>query len=154
WFAALQTEKRIIFVILTLIVAVAAFNLVSSLVITVTGKQGDIAILRTLGSTPASIMKIFVVQGALIGLIGTAIGLLEGIVVTLNVDVLVPALEQALNTRFVPRDIYLISALPADLHGSDVLIVCVLALLLSLLATLYPSWSAARVRPAEALRYE
>lgn len=154
WFAALETEKRIIFVILTLIVAVAAFNLVSSLVITVTGKHGDIAILRTLGANPASIMKVFIVQGALIGLIGTAIGVAEGIALALNVDVIIPALEQLLHTRFVPRDIYLISTLPSDLHASDVLIVSGIALLLALVATLYPSWSAARVRPAEALRYE
>ena len=154
WFAALETEKRIIFVILTLIVAVAAFNLVSSLVITVTGKHGDIAILRTLGANPASIMKVFIVQGVLIGLIGTAIGVVEGIALALNVDSIIPALEQLLNTRFVPRDIYLISTLPSDLHLSDVLIVSGIALLLALVATLYPSWSAARVRPAQALRYE
>ena len=154
WFAALQTEKRIIFVILTLIVAVAAFNLVSSLVITVTSKHGDIAILRTLGANPASIMKVFIVQGAVIGLIGTAIGVAEGIVLALNVDVIVPAMEQILNTKFVPRDIYLISTLPSDLHAVDVILVSVIAFFLALVATLYPSWSAARVRPAEALRYE
>jgi lipoprotein-releasing system permease protein len=154
WFAAVQTEKRMMFIILTLIIAVAAFNLVSTLVMTVTDKQADIAILRTLGSSPASIMKIFMIQGALVGLFGTAIGIGLGVTVALNVDVIVPFIERLLNVQFLPRDIYLISALPSDLRWPDVWTIGSVAVVLAFLATLYPSWSAARVKPAEALRYE
>jgi len=154
WFAAVQTEKRMMFIILTLIIAVAAFNLVSTLVMTVTDKQADIAILRTLGSSPGSIMKIFMIQGALVGLIGTAIGVGGGVLVALNVDVIVPAIEGLLGVQFLPRDIYLISALPSDLRWPDVWTIGLVAVVLAFLATLYPSWRAARVRPAEALRYE
>ncbi|MDB5838647.1 MAG: lipoprotein-releasing transporter permease subunit [Herminiimonas sp.] len=154
WFAAVQTEKRMMFIILTLIIAVAAFNLVSTLVMTVTDKQADIAILRTLGSSPGSIMKIFMIQGALVGLIGTAIGVGLGVLVALNVDVIVPFIERLLGVQFLPRDIYLISALPSDLRWPDVWTIGVVAIVLAFLATLYPSWSAARVKPAEALRYE
>ena len=120
WFAAVQTEKRMMFIILTLIIAVAAFNLVSTLVMTVTDKQADIAILRTLGASPGSIMKIFMIQGALVGLLGTAIGVSLGVLVALNVDVIVPAIEHLLGVQFLPRDIYLISALPSDLRWPDV----------------------------------
>jgi lipoprotein-releasing system permease protein len=154
WFAAVQTEKRMMFIILTLIIAVAAFNLVSTLVMTVTDKQADIAILRTLGSSPGSIMKIFMIQGALVGLIGTAIGVAGGVLVALNVDVIVPFIERLLGVQFLPRDIYLISALPSDLRWPDVGTIGMVAVVLAFLATLYPSWRAARVRPAEALRYE
>ena len=154
WFAAVQTEKTMMFIILTLIIAVAAFNLVSTLVMTVTDKQADIAILRTLGSSPGSIMKIFMIQGALVGLIGTAIGVASGVLVALNVDVIVPAIEYMLGVQFLPRDIYLISALPSDLRWPDVGTIGMVAVVLAFLATLYPSWRAARVRPAEALRYE
>jgi lipoprotein-releasing system permease protein len=154
WFAAVQTEKRMMFIILTLIIAVAAFNLVSTLVMTVTDKQADIAILRTLGSSPGSIMKIFMIQGALVGLIGTAIGVAGGVLVALNVDVIVPFIERLLHVQFLPRDIYLISALPSDLRWPDVGTIGMVAVVLAFLATLYPSWRAARVRPAEALRYE
>ena len=154
WFAAVQTEKTMMFIILTLIIAVAAFNLVSTLVMTVTDKQADIAILRTLGSSPGSIMKIFMIQGALVGLIGTAIGVASGVLVALNVDVIVPAIEHVLGVQFLPRDIYLISALPSDLRWNDVSTIGMVAVVLAFLATLYPSWRAARVRPAEALRYE
>ena len=154
WFAAVQTEKRMMFIILTLIIAVAAFNLVSTLVMTVTDKQADIAILRTLGSSPGSIMKIFMIQGALVGLIGTAIGVGGGVLVALNVDVIVPFIERLLGVQFLPRDIYLISALPSDLRWPDVGTIGMVAVVLAFLATLYPSWRAARVRPAEALRYE
>jgi lipoprotein-releasing system permease protein len=154
WFAAVQTEKRMMFIILTLIIAVAAFNLVSTLVMTVTDKQADIAILRTLGSSPGSIMKIFMIQGALVGLIGTAIGVGAGVLVALNVDVIVPFIEHLLGVQFLPRDIYLISALPSDLRWHDVSTIGIVAVVLAFLATLYPSWRAARVRPAEALRYE
>jgi lipoprotein-releasing system permease protein len=154
WFAAVQTEKRMMFIILTLIIAVAAFNLVSTLVMTVTEKQADIAILRTLGASPTSIMKIFIIQGALVGLIGTAIGVSLGVLVAVNIDVIVPFIESVLGFQFLPRDIYLISALPSDLRWPDVGRIAGIALLLAFLATLYPSWRAARVRPAEALRYE
>ncbi|RYF00250.1 MAG: lipoprotein-releasing ABC transporter permease subunit [Oxalobacteraceae bacterium] len=154
WFAAVQTEKRMMFIILTLIIAVAAFNLVSTLVMTVTDKQADIAILRTLGSSPGSIMKIFMIQGALVGLIGTGIGVAGGVLVALNVDVIVPFIERLLGVQFLPRDIYLISALPSDLRWPDVGTIGMVAVVLAFLATLYPSWRAARVRPAEALRYE
>jgi lipoprotein-releasing system permease protein len=154
WFAAVQTEKRMMFIILTLIIAVAAFNLVSTLVMTVTDKQADIAILRTLGASPASIMKIFIIQGALVGLLGTAIGVGLGVLVALNIDVIVPFIEGMLGVQFLPKDIYLITALPSDLRWPDVWTIGGLAVVLAFLATLYPSWRAANVRPAEALRYE
>ncbi|HTS53049.1 MAG TPA: lipoprotein-releasing ABC transporter permease subunit [Burkholderiales bacterium] len=154
FFRAVQIEKNVMFIILTLIVAVAAFNLVSTLVMAVTDKQPDIAILRTLGATPASIMKIFVVQGSLIGVIGTAIGVVGGIAIALNVDVVVPAIERLFRVQFLAKDVYYISELPSDLQLRDVVTVGVMSLLLSLLATLYPSWRASRVNPAEALRYE
>jgi len=154
WFAAVQTEKRMMFIILTLIIAVAAFNLVSTLVMTVTDKQADIAILRTLGASPRSVMKIFMIQGALVGLLGTAIGVALGVLVALNVDVIVPVIERLLGVQFLPKDIYLISSLPSDLRWPDVYTIGGVAVVLAFLATLYPSWRAARVRPAEALRYE
>ncbi len=154
WFAAVQVEKRMMFIILTLIVAVAAFNLVSTLVMTVTDKRADIAILRTLGASPGSIMGIFVVQGAMVGVIGTLAGLLLGLGVAFNVDVIVPAIEQALGASFLPKDIYLISRMPSDPQRSDIVPVAVIALVLAFVATLYPSWRASRVNPAEALRYE
>ncbi len=154
WFAAVKTEKRMMFIILTLIIAVAAFNLVSTLVMTVTDKQSDIAILRTLGASPRSIMKIFMIQGALVGLIGTAFGVGLGVLVAGNVDVIVPFIEHLFGIQFLPRDIYLISALPSDLRWPDVGAIGGVAVILAFLATLYPSWWAARVKPAEALRYE
>lgn len=154
WFAAVQTEKRMMFIILTLIIAVAAFNLVSTLVMTVTDKQADIAILRTLGASPSSIMAIFIVQGALVGLLGTAAGVLLGVLIALNVDVIVPFIEQLAGVQFLPKDIYLISNMPSDLRWPDVGTIGTIAVILAFLATLYPSWRAARVRPAEALRYE
>ncbi|MCM0045224.1 MAG: lipoprotein-releasing ABC transporter permease subunit [Burkholderiaceae bacterium] len=154
WFAAVQTEKRMMFIILTLIIAVAAFNLVSTLVMTVTDKQADIAILRTLGASPVSVMKIFIIQGALVGLIGTAIGVSLGVLVALNIDVIVPFIEGLFGVQFLPSDIYLISSLPSDLRWPDVSRIGGMAIILAFLATLYPSWRAARVRPAEALRYE
>jgi lipoprotein-releasing system permease protein len=154
WFAAVQLEKRMMFIILTLIVAVAAFNLVSTLVMTVTDKRADIAILRTLGASPGSIMGIFVVQGAAVGVIGTSAGLLLGLGIALNIDVIVPALEQALNASFLPKDIYLISKMPSDPQKDDVIPVALISLVLSFVATIYPSWRASRVNPAEALRYE
>ncbi|HMS07328.1 MAG TPA: lipoprotein-releasing ABC transporter permease subunit [Burkholderiaceae bacterium] len=154
WFAAVQLEKRMMFIILTLIVAVAAFNLVSTLVMTVTDKRADIAILRTLGASPRSIMGIFVVQGAMVGVIGTLAGLLLGLGVAYNIDVIVPAIESALRADFLPKDIYLISRMPSDPQMGDILPVALISLLLAFAATLYPSWHASRVNPAEALRYE
>jgi lipoprotein-releasing system permease protein len=154
WFAAVQVEKRMMFIILTLIVAVAAFNLVSTLVMTVTDKRADIAILRTLGASPASIMGIFVVQGAMVGVLGTLAGLVLGLGVAFNIDVIVPALEQLFHASFLPKDIYLISRMPSDPQQSDIVPVAVISLLMAFVATLYPSWRASRVNPAEALRYE
>jgi lipoprotein-releasing system permease protein len=154
WFAAVQLEKRMMFIILTLIVAVAAFNLVSTLVMSVQDKRADIAILRTLGATPASIMKIFVVQGAMVGVIGTLGGLVLGLLVACNIDVIVPALERLFNARFLPAEVYLINKMPSDPRASDIVPIGVISLVLSFLATLYPSWRASRVNPAEALRYE
>jgi lipoprotein-releasing system permease protein len=154
WFAAVQVEKRMMFIILTLIVAVAAFNLVSTLVMTVTDKRADIAILRTLGASPGSIMGIFVVQGAMVGVIGTLAGLALGLGVAFNIDVIVPALEQLLGATFLPKDIYLISRMPSDPQQADILPVAVIALVMAFVATLYPSWRASQVNPAEALRYE
>jgi len=154
WFAAVQLEKRMMFIILTLIVAVAAFNLVSTLVMTVTDKRADIAILRTLGASPASIMGIFVVQGALVGVIGTLAGLALGLGVAFNIDVIVPALENLLQASFLPRDIYLISRMPSEPQQADILPITLISLALAFVATLYPSWRASRINPAEALRYE
>jgi lipoprotein-releasing system permease protein len=154
YFRAIQIEKRMMFIILTLIIAVAAFNLVSTLVMVVTDKHPDIAILRTLGASPASIMKIFMVQGTLIGVIGTALGVFLGIVLSLNIDVVVPAIERAFNFQILSREVYYISELPSQLNWTDVWTVAGVALALAFLATLYPSWRAARVNPAEALRYE
>ncbi|WP_024539196.1 lipoprotein-releasing ABC transporter permease subunit [Comamonas badia] len=154
WFAAVQVEKRMMFIILTLIVAVAAFNLVSTLVMSVQDKRADIAILRTLGASPASIMGVFVVQGAMVGVIGTLAGLLLGLLVAFNIDVIVPAIEHLLGVTFLPRDIYLISRMPSDPQESDIVPIAIISLLLAFAATLYPSWRASRVNPAQALRYE
>ncbi|MBN9477986.1 MAG: lipoprotein-releasing ABC transporter permease subunit [Burkholderiales bacterium] len=154
WFAAVQTEKRMMFLILALIIAVAAFNLLSSLVMAVNDKQADIAILRTLGATPAEIARIFVVQGALIGVIGTLLGVAGGTLIAYNIDVIVPAIEHALGIQFLPRDIYLITELPSDPRLSDIVTIGVTSLVLSFLATLYPSWRASRLQPAEVLRHD
>ena len=154
WFAAVQVEKRMMFIILTLIVAVAAFNLVTTLVMTVTDKRADIAILRTLGASPKSIMGVFVVQGALVGVIGTLAGLALGLLIACNIDVIVPAIERALHTSFLPKDIYLISRMPSEPQSADIVPITVISLILAFVATLYPSWRASRVNPAEALRYE
>ncbi len=154
WFSAVQLEKRLMFIILTLIVAVAAFNLVSTLVMTVTDKRADIAILRTLGATPRSIMGIFMVQGALSGVIGTLAGVAFGLLVSFNIGTIVPFIERLLNTSFLPGSIYLISRMPSDPQWADILPITVISLVLAFLATLYPSWRASRVQPAEALRYE
>ena len=154
WFDAVQLEKRLMFIILTLIVAVAAFNLVSTLVMTVTDKRADIAILRTLGASPRSIMAIFMVQGATAGVLGTAAGVGLGLAVAFNVDTLVPALERLLSTSFLPGSIYVISRMPSDPQWADILPIGLISLLLAFLATIYPSWRASRVQPAQALRYE
>ncbi len=154
WFDAVQIEKRMMAIILTLIVAVAAFNLVSTLVMTVTDKRADIAILRTLGASPRSVMGIFVVQGATAGIIGTAAGVALGLGVAFNIDVIVPAIEHALGVSFLPGSIYLISRMPSDPQMGDVVPIATVSLALAFLATLYPSWRASRVNPAQALRYE
>ena len=154
WFAAVQTEKRMMFLILTLIVAVAAFNLLSSLVMAVKDKQSDIAILRTLGASPGEIARIFLVQGSLIGVIGTLAGVLGGALIAYNVDVIVPAIEGLLGVQFLPQQIYFISEMPSNPQISDMVVIGVTSLLLSLLATLYPSWRASRLQPAEVLRHD
>ncbi|PTB19787.1 lipoprotein-releasing system transmembrane subunit LolC [Trinickia symbiotica] len=154
WFSAVKIEKRMMFIILTLIIAVAAFNLVSSLVMTVTNKQADIAILRTLGAQPGSIMKIFVVQGMTIGFVGTATGVALGTLIAWSIPWLVPMIEHLLGVQFLPPSVYFISELPSELVPGDVIRIGVIAFVLSTLATLYPSWRGAKVRPAEALRYE
>lgn len=154
YFRAVQIEKKMMFIILSLIVAVAAFNIVSTLVMAVTDKQADIAILRTLGASPASIMKIFIVQGALIGLIGSVLGVGGGVLLSLNIDTVVPFIERLLGMHFLSKEVYFISELPSDLQRDDVLIVACFSFIISLLATLYPSWRASRTQPAEALRYE
>ncbi len=154
WFAAVQTEKRMMFLILALIVAVAAFNLLSSLVMAVKDKQSDIAILRSFGSTPGEIARIFLVQGALIGLIGTLLGVTGGMAIAFNIDVIVPAIERIVGTQFLPREIYFISSLPSDPRMSDIISIGVTSLVMSLVATLYPSWRASRLQPAQVLRHD
>ena len=154
FFRAVKTEKRVMFIILTLIVAVAAFNIVSTLVMVVTDKRADIAILRTLGASPGSIMIIFIIQGIVIGAMGTALGVLGGVGLALNVETIVPAIEGLFNVEFLAADVYYISDVPSELHWNDVWVMAMVSLGLSLLATLYPAWRAARTHPAEALRYE
>ncbi len=154
FFAALKMEKRVMFIIMALVVAVAAFNIVSTLIMAVTDKRADIAILRTLGASPSSIMQIFVVQGALIGVIGTLVGVILGVLVALNIDVIVPFIEHVFGIQFLDKDVYMITSVPSQLLWSDVLVIMLTSFVLSLLATLYPSWKAARMNPAEALRYE
>jgi lipoprotein-releasing system permease protein len=153
-FAAIKMEKRVMFIIMTLVVAVAAFNIVSTLIMAVTDKRADIAIMRTLGASPSSIMQIFVVQGALIGIIGTVLGVLLGVTIALNIDVIVPFIEHVFGVQFLDKNVYQISVVPSQLLWSDVAYITITAFLLSLLATLYPSWKASNINPAEALRYE
>jgi lipoprotein-releasing system permease protein len=154
YFAAVQMEKRVMFIILSAIVLVAAFNIVSTLVMVVTDKQADIAILRTQGASPLSIMKIFMVQGVVIGLAGTLLGVALGVVISLNIETIVPFIEHTFHVQFFSKEVYYISELPSDLREGDVLTVAYFSFLLSLLATLYPSWRASKIQPAEALRYE
>ena len=154
FFRAVEIEKRVMFIILMLIVAVAAFNIVSTLVMLVQDKQADIAILRTLGAAPRSIIQIFMIQGSVIGVIGTLIGVVGGVLLGLNVDTVVPAIEHVLGFKFLAKDVYYISDLPSDVQSGDVITIGLVSLVLSFIATLYPSWRASRVNPAEALRYE
>ena len=154
WFAAVQVEKRMMAIILFLIVLVGAFGLVSSLVMTVTEKQTDIAVLRTMGASRLSVMAIFIVQGAFVALMGVAIGVGGGLLIACNLDVIVPTIESILGTQFLPKEIYFISQMPSDPRAGDIIPISILSFLLSLAATLYPSWRASKVHPAEALRYE
>ncbi len=154
YFRALKIEKTAMFIILLLIVAVAAFNIISTLVMVVTDKQGDIAILRTLGISPASVMGIFIVQGVVIGMVGTLLGIAGGVSLALNIDTIVPAIESTFGIQFLPSSVYYISELPSELRWSEVTTIATLAFVLSMLATIYPAWRASRVQPAEALRYE
>jgi len=154
FFRAVQIEKNMMFIILSLIVAVAAFNIVSTMVMSVTDKQADIAILRTLGATPRSILLTFMVQGCLIGVIGLGLGVVGGVTLALNVDVVVPLIERLLGTQFLAKDVYYISQLPSELQWGDVTTVTLVAFVLALVATIYPSLRAASVNPADALRYE
>ena len=154
WFAAVQVEKRMMSIILFLIVLVGAFGLVSTLVMTVTEKQSDIAILRTLGASPGSIMKIFMIQGAVIGVIGVASGVAIGLLIACNLGSIISAIEAVFHVEFLPQSIYLISGMPSEPRASDIIPIAVFSLFLSLAATVYPSWRASRIRPAEALRYE
>lgn len=154
WFAAVQVEKRMMAIILFLIVLVGAFGLVSSMVMTVTEKQSDIAILRTLGASPASIMTVFMVQGAVVGIVGVASGVILGLLLACNLDVIVPAIESLFGIQFLPKEVYFISSMPSDPRAEDIVPIALFSLILSLLATIYPSWRAAKTKPAEALRYE
>lgn len=154
WFAAVQVEKRMMGIILFLIVLVGAFGLVSSLVMTVNSKRSDIAILRTQGASQGSIMKIFMIQGMFIGFVGVAIGVGLGLLIAFNVESIVNIIEAMFNVQFLPKDIYLISNMPSEPRADDIIPIAVFSFLLSLAATIYPSWRAARIQPAEALRYE
>ncbi len=154
FFRAVEIEKRMMFIILTLIILVAAINIISTLVVAVTDKQADIAILRTLGARPGSVMQIFIVMGMVIGVVGTLLGVVTGILTAINIDVIVPAIENALSIKFLSKDVYLIPELPSDLQWADVVAISAMGLGLSFAATLYPSWRASRLNPAEALRYE
>ncbi len=154
FFQAIKTEKRVMFIILLLIVAVAAFNIVSTLVMVVTDKRGDIAILKTQGLTPMAVMRIFITLGAIIGLIGTVIGTIGGVLLALNVETIVPAIERFFEVNFLAADVYYISTLPSKLVWMDVYVIASISFSLSLIATLYPAWQASRVNPAEVLRYE
>ncbi|MGD8524867.1 MAG: lipoprotein-releasing ABC transporter permease subunit [Thioalkalispiraceae bacterium] len=154
WFRAVKIEKRMIFLLLTLIIAVAAFNIVSTLVMLVTDKQSDIAILRTLGASPRSVLAIFMIQGTFIGIIGTTLGVLGGIALATNLDVVVPFIENLFGFRVLDPSVYYISEMPSELHWSDVWGITLVSLLLGVVSTLYPAWRASRTQPAEALRYE
>jgi len=154
FFRAIKTEKRVMFIILLLIVAVAAFNIVSTLVMVVTDKRGDIAILKTQGLSNLSVMGIFIILGGIIGIVGTAFGTLGGVLLALNIETIIPAIESFFGVQFMAADVYYISDVPSKLNWTDVYLIAVIAFVLSLLATLYPAWQASRVNPAEVLRYE
>ena len=154
FFKAIEMEKRMMFIVLTLIIMVAAFNIVSTMVMVVTDKQKDIAVLRTIGATPGSVQTIFIVQGLIIGTFGAILGVIGGVAISLNIDVIVPFIEGIFGFKFFPADIYYISKIPSDLHWEDVWIVSGLAFVLTLLATIYPARRASKIQPAEALRYE
>lgn len=154
FFRAIKTEKRVMFIILMLIVAVAVFNIVSTLVMVVTDKKGDIAILKTQGFSNLSVMGVFVVLGAIIGVVGSVLGTLGGVLVAVNIETIVPAIEQFFGVQFMAADVYYISDVPSKLHPADVYYITAISFILSLLATLYPAWQAAAVQPAEVLRYE
>jgi lipoprotein-releasing system permease protein len=154
FFRAVKTEKRVMFIILLLIVAVAAFNIVSTLVMVVTDKRGDIAILKTQGLTNSAVMGIFIVLGGIIGVVGTVLGTVAGVLLALNIDVIIPAIENFFGLKFMAADVYYISEVPSKLIWTDVYMIAGMAALLSLLATLYPAWQASKVNPAEVLRYE
>ncbi|HUQ74955.1 MAG TPA: lipoprotein-releasing ABC transporter permease subunit [Burkholderiales bacterium] len=154
FFRAVEIEKRMMFIILTLIILVAAINIISTLVVAVTDKQADIAILRTLGARPGAVMQIFIVMGMVIGVTGTLVGVVLGVITAINIDVIVPAIENAIGMKFLSKDVYLIPELPSDLQWADVIAISAMGLGLSFMATLYPSWRASRLNPAEALRYE
>ena len=151
---SLRMEKVVMGILLSLIIAMGAFNLVSSQVMLVTDKQADIAILRTLGLTPGGVMGVFMVQGSLIGIIGTVAGVIGVITLTLNLERILGAIEAVFNVKLLPEDVYYITGLPTDMQTADIVVITVVALLMSFLATLYPAWRAARTQPAEALRYE
>jgi lipoprotein-releasing system permease protein len=153
-FQAVRTEKTVMWVILSLIIAVAAFNIISMLVMVVTDKQSDIAILKTMGARPGTVMRIFVIQGSVIGIVGTLLGVIGGILLAQNIGTVVPYLEQFFGFSLFPSDIYYITELPSDLQSADVIKFALMSLIMSLLSTLYPSWRAARTQPAEALSYE
>ncbi len=153
-FRALKLEKTMMAILLSLIIAMGAFNLVSSQVMLVTDKQADIAILRTLGLTPRGVMQVFMVQGSLIGLIGTLSGVIGGIVLTLNLEHILRAIERVFDVQLMPEDVYYITGLPTQLEASDITIIAIISLAMAFVATLYPAWRAARTAPAEALRYE
>ena len=154
FFRALKTEKTVMFVILLLIVAVAAFNIISTLVMMVSDKQSDIAVLRTLGASPNSILKIFIIQGTIIGFVGVVFGVITGVWLATNIETIVPAIESMLGQKFLSADVYYISELPSDMHWNDVVTISIVAFVLCLLATIYPALRAAKTQPAEALRYE
>ena len=154
FFRAVDIEKRMMFFIVFLIIAVAAFNIVSSLFMAVKDKQADIAILRTLGASPGSVMKIFLIQGTLVGLIGTLAGVVGGVLLAANVDVVVPFIESVVGFKFLSKDVYQISDLPSEVRAADVLVTAAFSFVVSMLATVYPSWRASKINPAEALRYE
>lgn len=151
---SLKMEKTVMGILLSLIVAMGAFNLVSSQVMLVTDKQADIAILRTLGLSPAGVMQVFMVQGSLIGFMGTIMGVIGGIVLTLNLERILGVIETIFSVKLLPEDVYYITGLPTDMQTQDVVVITVVALVMSFLATLYPAWRASRTQPAEALRYE